>query len=261
LILKSPSQGWKSSEALMQTQQGPIHEYQPEVGKIRQHVVKSPSQELNASEALTRTQQGPIVESKPDVESPSQELNASEALTQTQQGPIVESKQEVGNIRQNGVTSGEKNPRSPEEVEGRRQDALKRRTAISVLRPVQKEALDCICDNNINTMIIMPTGSGKTRLIWYHKLLSYHKDGLGKCTVIFAPFKILVEQLTLVLMEHGTVFTHPFSRESSSFAMITTADYVIMPYEAAPDSADLLTSLHNIGRLGPIWIDEVRYVE
>ncbi len=43
--------------------------------------------------------------------------------------------------------------------------------------------------------------------------------------------------------------------------MITTADFIVMPYEAAPTSENLLSSLHRCGRLGPIWIDEVRCAE
>ena len=137
--------------------------------------------------------------------------------------------------------------RSPEEIEDRRQDALKRRS-FGLLRPIQSEALQCIGDNDISTMIIMPTGSGKTRLIWYHKLILLHKNGVGTCSVIFAPFKILIEQLRTILTEHGTVFTHPFSRDGSTMAMLTTADFILLPFEAASDAADLLTSLNGIGR-------------
>jgi superfamily II DNA or RNA helicase len=112
--------------------------------------------------------------------------------------------------------------------------------------------LDFVGQSDDSTMIIMPTGSGKTRLMWSHK-----KAGL--CSVIFAPFKILIEQLTKILKEQGIVYTAPFSSDSSSLAMVTTADFIIMPYEAAQKSQDLLSSLHKYGRLGPIWIDEVRY--
>ena len=120
------------------------------------------------------------------------------------------------------------------------------------MRDEQREALDFVGQSDDSTMIIMPTGSGKTRLMWSHK-----KAGL--CSVIFAPFKILIEQLTKILKEQGIVYTAPFSSDSSSLAMVTTADYIIMPYEAAQKSQDLLSSLHKYGRLGPIWIDEVRY--
>ena len=41
--------------------------------------------------------------------------------------------------------------------------------------------------------------------------------------------------------------------------ILSTAKYIVMPYEAAPhaDAVGLLESLHSIGRLGPVWIDEV----
>jgi hypothetical protein len=149
-------------------------------------------------------------------------------------------------------TCEKKHPRTHQEIEDRRLQALKRRNSLADLRDEQKEALICICESDESTMIIMPTGIGKSRLIWSHK-----KPGL--CSVIFAPFKFLVQQLTYILKEHGIVFTSPFPSDISVLAMIATADFIVMPYEAAPESEGLLSSLHTCGRLGPIWIDEVRY--
>jgi superfamily II DNA or RNA helicase len=118
---------------------------------------------------------------------------------------------------------------------------------------MQKEAMECLQKNDGNAIIIMPTGSGKTYLMWTH-------CDKSQCSIVFAPYRILVQQLADILQGHGTTFTWPFQDMRVSMCQIlSTAQYIVMPYEAAPhaDAAGLLESLHSIGRLGPVWIDEV----
>ena len=147
-------------------------------------------------------------------------------------------------------------PRSADEIEQRRQTAIKRRQSISFLhlRSDQNEAIECIGSSDKNALIIMPTGSGKTTLIWTCKKL-------GTCSIVFAPFKYLVEQLKAILQKHGKVFSQPFPEDSGMFGMLATADYIVLPYEDGPTSTDLIKSLHDIGRLGTIWIDEVTWLK
>jgi superfamily II DNA helicase RecQ len=97
----------------------------------------------------------------------------------------------------------------------------------------------------------MPTGSGKTTLV-----SSFKPD--DTCSLVFAPFKVLVKQLGTVLAQKGKVVSYPFvSNDGDMYTILATADFIIMPYEAAPTSADMVCCLSRIGRLGPIWIDEV----
>jgi hypothetical protein len=100
----------------------------------------------------------------------------------------------------------------------------------------------------------MPTGSGKTRLIW-----SYHENE-DKCAVIFAPYRVLAKQLQSILQERGLTVVWPLNSFSGSTdALIATVRFAVFPYEAAADVQGFLTALHDIGRLGPIWIDEVGF--
>jgi primosomal protein N' len=147
-------------------------------------------------------------------------------------------------------------PRSADEIEQRRQTAIKRRESISLLnlRSDQTEAIECIRSSDNNALIIMPTGSGKTTLIWTCQRL-------GTCSIVFAPFKYLVEQLKGILQKHGNVFSQPFPEDSGMFGMLATADYIVLPYEDGPTSTDLIKSLHDIGRLGTIWMDEVTWLK
>lgn len=143
--------------------------------------------------------------------------------------------------------------RSPQEIQLRKDDAIKRRRLVECLSPMQKEAMECLQKNDGNAIIIMPTGSGKTYLMWTH-------CDKSQCSIVFAPYRILVQQLADLLQGHGITFTWPFQDMRVSMCQIlSTAKYIVMPYEAAPhaDAVGLLESLHSIGRLGPVWIDEV----
>ncbi len=144
-----------------------------------------------------------------------------------------------------------KNGRSTAQIDDRRKEAIKRLKLMEELRPFQREALATIESAQHHAIIIMPTGSGKTALIWSYK----PKD---TCSVIFAPFKILVEQLGAVLATKGKVVSYPFvSNDGDLFAIRATADFIICPYETAPTLADFISALNELGRMGPIWVDEV----
>jgi superfamily II DNA helicase RecQ len=128
---------------------------------------------------------------------------------------------------------------------------VKRRKIMDTLRPVQREALQFIEAAEHHAIIIMPTGSGKTTLMWSYKSAS-------RCSLVFAPFKLLVQQLGSVLAQKGKVVAFPIvSTDGDIFGILATADFIILPYEAAPTSADLVAVLNELDRLGPIWVDEV----
>ena len=134
----------------------------------------------------------------------------------------------------------------------RKEDAAKRLKLSEVLRPMQKKALQFLqeCGTG-DSIVIMPTGSGKTTLVWSHS------DPL-KCSVIFAPFRILVEQLTVEFNGKGLTFAWPFSDDGPSTCQImSTAQFIVMPFEAAPTAAGVLAGLERISRLGLVWIDEI----
>ena len=139
--------------------------------------------------------------------------------------------------------------KSRDEIEFNRQKAVKRRQLMEFLRPMQKEALSCITRSE-HTLVIMPTGSGKTSLVSSFKMK-------GKCSIVFAPYTLLVAQLAETLKKDGNAVAFPVE-DQSVYETLILADYIIMPFELAPGSADLCSTLHGLGRLGPIWIDEVR---
>ena len=142
--------------------------------------------------------------------------------------------------------------RSAVEILQRRDDAIKRCRVMACMRPMQTEAIQCLNEHNCHAFILTPTGSGKTTLIH-----ACHKT--SKTSVIFAPYRLLVQQLYSVLAKEGITYSWPFEdTESSIFQMLSTAEYVVMPYEAAILSFGLLRSLHEMGRLDRIFIDEVR---
>jgi hypothetical protein len=39
--------------------------------------------------------------------------------------------------------------------------------------------------------------------------------------------------------------------------MLCNVQFAILPYEAAPEAVGFITALKDMGRLGPIWVDEV----
>jgi len=131
------------------------------------------------------------------------------------------------------------------EIDINRNLAVKRREMIEYLRPVQKEAVDFLIACEHGAFVIMPTGSGKTALMPIFKVE-------GRCSIVFAPYKLLVDQLAATL---SNSVAYPFE---SSFDVLACADFIVMPYEAAVGSADLFSVLHDMERLGPVWIDEVR---
>jgi hypothetical protein len=141
--------------------------------------------------------------------------------------------------------------RSLEQIAQSRELALKRLRMSQELRPYQREAMSILSKAKHHAFIIMPTGSGKTTLVSSFK-------PVDTCSLVFAPFKVLVKQLGTVLAQKGKVVSYPFvSNDGDMYTILATADFIIMPYEAAPTSADMVCSLNSIGRLGPIWIDEV----
>lgn len=150
-----------------------------------------------------------------------------------------------------------KRPRTETEMIELRDLALKRHqlyvAKISVLRDTQKEAMTCIEGSTCGTLILMPTGSGKTTLIWTHKVAH-------ECSVIFAPYRILVSQLQDTLSQKGTTVCWPFNDEQQLFSIdgiIASAEYVIFPFEAVPACIPFIEALNRSERLGPLWVDEV----
>ena len=84
----------------------------------------------------------------------------------------------------------------------------------------------------------------------------------GKCNVVCAPYRYLVQQLLNLLEQHGNAVEFPFvDAGGSMYGILTSADFIVMPFEMVPSAADLLYSLRAIDRLGPMWIDEVRNVQ
>ena len=121
------------------------------------------------------------------------------------------------------------------------------------LRPMQAQALQFLQHSTSSSIIVMPTGSGKTRLLW-----SYNENE-DKCHVIFAPYRVLVKQLQSVLQRKGLTAVWPLHSFSGSIeALVSTARFAVFPYEAAKEGPGFLSALHEKGRLGPVWIDEVR---
>jgi hypothetical protein len=118
---------------------------------------------------------------------------------------------------------------------------------------MQAQALQFLQHSTSSSIIVMPTGSGKTRLLW-----SYNENE-DKCHVIFAPYRVLVKQLQSVLQRKGLTAVWPLHSFSGSIdALVSTARFAVFPYEAAKEVPGFLSALHEKGRLGPVWIDEVR---
>lgn len=149
--------------------------------------------------------------------------------------------------------------RSLEEIEKNREEAQRRLRQKTEkdnsgreLRPMQKTAMAALERSGWESaIVIMPTGSGKTTLVWSFK-------GNGDCSVIFAPYTLLAEQLVLVLGKYGRTVSWPLTGQQGSVEMLlATAQFVVASFEAAPDCVGLVTQLYHRRRLGPIWVDEV----
>ena len=150
--------------------------------------------------------------------------------------------------------------RSLEEIAINRDEALRRKSEKTGsrpdLRPLQLNALAALQRSGWESaIIVMPTGSGKTTLLW-----SFHDK--QECSIIFAPYRLLVDQLVLVLTEYGTTFRWPLTRpltqhQGSVDLLLSTAQFVVTSFENAPECLGLVTQLNERLRLGPIWVDEV----
>ena len=152
-------------------------------------------------------------------------------------------------------TQKAKQARTDQEIDDRRLGAkqIKRVKLIESLRPMQDQALKFLERVGASAFVVMPTGSGKTHLIWCHK-----KD--NECAVIFAPYKVLVMQLQALCEEKGLTVLWPLDTfNGSPDAMLCNVQFALLPYEAAPLAHTFLKGLHRKGRLGPVWIDEVRF--
>ena len=118
------------------------------------------------------------------------------------------------------------------------------------MKPKQQQALRVLERSSSSAFILLPTGSGKTHLIWTHK-----KE--QECAVIFVPYRILGSQLQSVFESHGLTVTWPLNSYSGSTeAMLCNVQFAILPYEAAPEAVGFITDLKDRGRLGNIWVDE-----
>lgn len=103
--------------------------------------------------------------------------------------------------------------------------AVKRRSLFQELRQSQKEALICLQKYTGAMIVVMPTGSGKTTLIWAFRQPS-------KCTFVFAPYAILAQQLQTKLAKKGHSFMWPFDTQKVSLeGIFATADFIVLPYE------------------------------
>jgi hypothetical protein len=144
-----------------------------------------------------------------------------------------------------------KRVRNDQEIQERKLLAQKRLKLLEGLRPMQKQALQFLEASSSSAFILLPTGSGKTHLIWSHKK---HRE----CAVIFVPYRMLGNQQQCVLETNGLTVTWPFQSYPGSIeAMLCRVHFAILPYEAATEAVSFLASLDSIGRLGPIWVDEV----
>ena len=149
--------------------------------------------------------------------------------------------------------------RTPEEYEVNRLEALRRRREHGVsevssreLRPLQMNAVAALDRTDWqNAIIVMPTGSGKTTLVW-----SFKKE--AECSIVIAPYTLLADQLVGVLGQFGKTFRWPLTEEQGSAeSLLSTAKFVVTSFEKAPDCVGLITQLQQRRRLGPIWVDEV----
>jgi hypothetical protein len=148
-----------------------------------------------------------------------------------------------------------KHQRTPDQIEQNRLEAEKRLKAASTPRPMQLEALQFLEQTNSSAFVIMPTASGKTALIFYHRKRT-------NCSIIFAPYNLLCLQLLSVCKEKGVAEAWPFEAfNGSADALLLNLEFAIFPYEAATQAHTFIGALHGKGRLGPIWVDEVSHAQ
>jgi hypothetical protein len=148
-----------------------------------------------------------------------------------------------------------KQRRTDDQILQNKLQAQKRLKALGTLRPMQIQALQFLEGTGSSAFVIMPTASGKTTLIYSHR-----KD--NECSVVFAPYNLLCGQLLSLCKEKGVAEAWAFKAFNGSVeAMLLTLQFAIFPYEAATQAHTLIAALHRHGRLGPIWVDEVRYAQ
>jgi len=143
-----------------------------------------------------------------------------------------------------------KKRRTEEEIDLRREAAKRRLEFMTGLRPIQKDVLLCFESTELSSLVIIPTGSGKTLLM---SLLACKT----KCSVVFAPYNLLKKQLYAELTTRGPTHCWPLRHESSMDNMLCNAQFILISFEAASTCASLLLALVRINRLGPIFVDEV----
>ena len=144
-----------------------------------------------------------------------------------------------------------KKRRTEIEISVRKEAATGRKALMDMLRPIQKDVFQCLESNELSSLVIIPTGSGKTLLM---SVLACKT----KCSIVFAPYTLLKNELYAALNEKGATHWWPLPDGSKSLdAILCNANYILMSYEAAPTCAFLLLALNRINRLGPIFVDEV----
>ena len=155
---------------------------------------------------------------------------------------------------QNAARSQEqtvKKRRTEIEINFRKEAATVRKTLIDTLRPIQKDVFQSLESNEQSSLVIIPTGSGKTLLM---SVLACKT----KCSIVFAPYTLLKKELYAVLNGKGATHWWPLPDDSESIdSILCNANYILMSYEAAPTCASLLLAFHRLNRLGPIFVDEV----
>ena len=155
---------------------------------------------------------------------------------------------------QNAARSQEqtvKKRRTDAEISFRKEAATVRKALIDTLRPIQKDVLQSLESNELSSLVIIPTGSGKTLLM---SVLACKT----KCSIVFAPYTLLKNELYAELNRKGATHWWPLPDGSESIdSILYNANYILMSYEAAPTCATLLLALNRINRLGPIFVDEV----
>jgi hypothetical protein len=174
------------------------------------------------------------------------QVQHTELATKSAKSEISEISQETQPVKQR---------RTEDQIQQNRLVAQKRLKALSTLRPMQIQALQFLEGTGSSAFVIMPTASGKTTLIYSHR-----KD--NECSVVFAPYNLLCGQLLSLCKEKGVAEAWPLQAFNGSVeAMLLTLQFAIFPYEAATQAHTFIAALHRHGRLGPIWVDEVRYAQ